>query len=123
MEDIVKKTILEQEASRRGVSLSKAGYMEDALTYIQSFRESGKDTDLALVSFQAFLSELQLSYEEYASSYLAYAFYIQDIRESVKEDLIEEKALQNASDSEQDEAYHRYMNQLYQDARGGYTRP
>lgn len=123
VEDIVKKTILEQEASRRGVSLSKAGYMEDALTYIQSFRESVKDTDLALVSFQAFLSELQMSYEEYASSYLAYAFYIQDIRESVKEDLIEEKALQNASDSEQDEAYRRYMDQLYQDARVVYTRP
>ena len=122
IDGIIKNTLLEEEASKRDFDLPIEQYLADAKAYTQTLKksldaDSNADKDESLVLYEAFLDDLGMTYDEYASSYLAYLYYIKDIKQELKAALIKERRLQAKSEEEQNEAYEMYMEQLYQNAQ------
>lgn len=122
IEELVKDTILEQEASKRGVNLSVEESIDEAKAYTDNLKQTfsadtSTEKDESIVLFEAFLEDLGMTYEEYAESYLAYSFYIREIEREVTESLADEKGLADKSDEVKNEAYASYMDQLYQKAK------
>ena len=121
IESLVKDTLLEQEASRRGVSLSVQECIQDAKAYTDNLKQTlssgdGTDKDESIALFEAFLDDLGMTYDEYAESYLAYSFYIREAEQEVTKALANEKGLASESEDVKAEAFSSYMDELYEQA-------
>lgn len=127
LKEIVQSTALEREASLRQIDLTKeiSESLKKAKEYTQNYQatlanDMQADAEEAAALFDAFLEDLGMTYSEYASSYLAYSFYIQALKEDVKKDMLAHKELQGESETEQNNAFDAYLNQLYEQAQVTY---
>ena len=127
LKEIVQSSVVEQEASRRQLDLDKriGEGLKRAQEYTQNYQRILSENleanpEEGSASFDAFLEDLGMTYSEYASSYLAYSFYIQALKEDVKKDMLAHKELQGESETEQNGAFDAYLNQLYEQAQVTY---
>lgn len=127
LKEIVQSSVVEQEASRRQLDLDKriGESLKRAQEYTQNYQKILPENleanpEEGSASFDAFLEDLGMTYSEYASSYLAYSFYIQALKEDVKKDMLAHKELRGESETEQNDAFDAYLNHLSEKAQVTY---
>ncbi len=128
LKEIVQSTALERTAAQRGLNLAKETNesLKKAKEYTQNYQEVlavdlQADAEETTALFNAFLDDLEMTHDQYASSYLAYSFYIQSLKEKVKADMIAKKELPGEDEAQQDQGFSAYLEQLYEQAEVEYT--